>query len=173
MALFFRPVFPHWWRKSAAVFLALSWLAGLMLGVVLFVHTDGCFSSLMRGALDDTVSIVVRISVAVLPFLFSAFAVYIFKPGLLLPVCFLKAFAFSFVSVGVLSSFGSGGWALRWLLMFTDILSLPVLYFYWRQHISGDVCFSGSGTFFMLSLLILIGCIDCCCISPFLAGLIS
>lgn len=172
MARFFHQDLPLWWRKGSAVFLALFWTVGLLFGVSFFFFAGKIFSSLMLGVLYGSVSIVGLLCVTVLPFLFSAFAVYLSEPWLLLLVSFWKAFQFSFVSLSILSCFGSAGWLFRWLLMFSDLISLPVLFWYWSRYISGEQGFSCTESLLILSVCILIGSFDYGYVSPFLAELI-
>lgn len=172
MARFFHHGLPLWWRKGSACFLALSWFLGLLSGAAIFFSAGIAYFSWMRGVLHGSVSIVGLLCVTVLPFLLSAFAVFISEPWLLLPISFGKALLFSFISLCVLESFGSAGWLVRWLLMFSDLLFVPVLYWFWHRHISGEHCFSGSVSLLLLSLCILIGSIDFCYVSPYLANLI-
>lgn len=160
-------------RSKYSVALALFWICGILCGASLFLMAGSSNASLMRGLVSGSVSIVGLLGVTVLPFLISAYAVSISEPKLLFPVCFGKAFCFSYVSAGILWSFGSAGWLIRWLLMFSEFLTLPVLYGYWQRHISGKHPFSGMETGCILALLILIGSVDYRCISPFLAMLIN
>lgn len=173
MARFYHRDFPQYWRKGSTVFLAFFWCFGLVCGILTYFSADTVFSSLMRRTLTGSVSIVSLLGVPILPFLFSAFAVFISEPRLLVLVSFGKAFLFSFVSLGVIQAFGSAGWLIRWLLMFSNCMSVPVLYWFWQRHISAVrpvkimdlVCF--------LCIGLLIGSIDYCMISPFLARLIE
>jgi hypothetical protein len=77
-----------------------------------------------------------------LPFLFSAFAVYISAPGLLFLIAFVKAAASGFFFTAVHTAFGSCGWLVRYLLFFTDVFGSVLLYHYWLRHISGIRCCS-------------------------------
>lgn len=172
MARIFHHGLPDFWRKGSTTFLALSFLLGLVFGVAVFSAAGDSFLSLMRGILSGSVSIVGLLCVTFLPFLFSAFAVSISEPWLLLPVSFGKAFLFSLVSLGLLQGFGSAGWLVRWLLMFSDLVSLPLLYGFWQRHISGERRYCFAECFALLSFFFLIGSVDYCCISPFLADLI-
>ena len=60
-------------------------------------------------------------------------------PVMLFVLCFLKAFLFSFVSMGVLAYAGSGGWLLRYLFLFSDCVTLPVLFGYWFGFVSAPI----------------------------------
>ena len=165
--------FPNWWRKGSTVFLALSFSLGFTFGLFLFLISGDSLFSLMRRTLYGSVSIVSLSLALLLPFLFSAFAVFISKPGMLLLISFCKAFLFSLISLGVLASLGSSGWLIRYLLIFGDIVTLPILYLFWQRHISGERTLCSTEVFSIVSLIFLIGSIDFCIVSPFLTGLIN
>ena len=126
----------------------------------------------MRGAVGRPVSIVGLLCVTIFPFLFSAFAVYISEPWLLLPVSFGDAFVLSFVSLGVMQCYGSAGWLVRWLLTFSASLAAPLLYLYWLRHLTGRRRFSSLEAACVLCLYALIGSVDFRLISPLLVRLI-
>lgn len=171
MARFLHHDFPTWWRKCCTAFLASSWLLGLIVGCLIFYAAGYECVSWMRAAADSRVSIVGLLSVIILPFLFSAFAVYISHSWLLLIVAFGKAVSFSLVSLGILISFGSAGWLMRFLLMFSDLCALPLLFLFWMRFISGERRITlRSGLLFSAAGLV-IGSIDFYLISPILAGL--
>lgn len=173
MARFFCPDSPHWWRKGCRFFLACSWLSGLACGILVYLSAGGLLVSLMRSTVYVPVSIVGLLCVTTLPFLFSALAVFLSKPGLLLPICFGKAFLLAFVSIGIFQAFGSAGWLLRWLLLFGDCASVPVLYWFWLRYLPGTRPLCGWEAFSMLSLGVLIGSVNYSVISPFLVRLIE
>ena len=160
-------------RRGSTLVLALFWISGILSGVAAFCFAGNPLLPMMRGILDGSVSIVGLLCVTVFPFLVSAFAVYICAPWLLFAVSFLKGFLFGFLSAAILVAFGSAGWLIRWFLMFSELVSLPLLYWFWVRNISGERGFSGAEVLVILSLLILIGSVDYCCISPFLAMLIN
>ena len=172
MARFLLHESPKSSRKGSTVFLALSFSAGLTGGILTFIAAGQSIFPLMRSTLSGSVSIVSLLCVTALPFLFSAVAVFLSGPQLLFPIAFGKAFFFSFFSLGTMAAFGSAGWMIRCLLMFSDLMGLPLLYYYWQRHIPGGHAFSSMEAFAFFSLFFLIGSIDFCLISPFLAGLI-
>lgn len=173
MARFFCSGLPHWWRKGCRFFLAFSWLAGLACGILVYLSAGNFLLSLMRSTLYVPVSIVGLLCVTTFPFLLSAFAVFLSKPVLLLPICFGKAFLFAFASIGILQAFGSAGWLLRWLLLFSDCASIPLLYWFWLRYLPGYRSLSGWEAASMLSLWLLIGSVNYSVISPLLARLIE
>ena len=144
-------------RKGMPLFLAASWLCGFVFGV--FCYSTSCpeFTSLMRRAFSCSVSIVGLLNAALIPFLLSTLFIATSMPLLLPGLCFVKAFLFSFVSIGVLKSFGSGGWLLRYLFLFSDCVTLPFLFGYWFGCLSTTIksrpVFATCVVFLLLSLV--------------------
>lgn len=173
VARFFCPDLPNLWRRGCRFFLACFWLSGFLCGISVYLSAGRTLVSLMRSTLLVSVSIVGMLCVTTLPFLLSAFAVFLSRPVLLLPICFEKAFLFAFVSIGIIQAYGSAGWLLRWFLLFSDCTSVPMLYWFWLRHISGDRPLDGLGVALMCALGLLIGSVNYSVIPPFLAGLID
>lgn len=172
VARFFCPDLSNLWRKGCRFYLACFWLSGFLCGILVYLYAGRTLVSMMRSTLRVSVSIVGMLCVTTLPFLLSAFAVFLSKPALLLPICFGKAFLLAFVSIGMLQAFGSAGWLLRWILLFSDFVYVPLLYCFWLRHISGVRPLDSWETALMCSLGLLIGSVNFSVISPFLAGLI-
>lgn len=138
MGVHFQWKLPGWWRRACVLYLAFSWCAGLLSGVFLASSAGSTSFPMMRAAVESRVSIVSLLVAGFLPFLFSAFAVSISQPMLLLPICFFKAFTFAFCAALVTAAFGSAGTLLRLLLLFSDSCTLPVLCWFCLRHIRGD-----------------------------------
>lgn len=171
MARFLHPELSPAFRKWGELLLALSFVCGLLFGILLFRVAGNSLISLMPGILTCPVSIVDLLIPFTLPFLLSAIAVYLCIPGTLPFICFLKTTQFSFVSCGVMASFGSSGWLIRILFLFSDICCLALLYLYWLRHISVGRLFSRIEVCFFLVAAVLITGIDYLVIFPFLQGL--
>ncbi len=171
MARFFHSDISAFWRKCATPLLACVWMLGLVAGSAVFLSAGTVSASRMPWAFSSQVSIVGLLCVTGLPFLFSAFAVYVSHPGWMLPVVFLKAVSFASVSLGLLTGFGSAGWLMRLLLMFSDLCSLPLLMIFWIRYLPGERSLRFSGIAVFLFCALAIGSIDYCFVSPFLAAL--
>lgn len=165
--------FPMQPRKHRRIFLALCFYGGLLLGAVLATQAEESFISWMRTVQVQRVSIVSLLGAAFLPFLISAYAVLISQVWLLFPVCFLKAFSFGFCVAGVSYVFGSAGWLVCGLLLFTDLCTMPMLLFFWLRHIDGAHRPQLAESALTASLLFLAGSLDHCLITPFLAEIIN
>lgn len=164
---------PTWRCKESKVLLACAWFSGLVAGVFCSLSASDSLFPTMRAAVQSCMSIPGLLSAILLPLLFSAFAVYISQPWLLIPIAFVKTFRFSFLAVGVMAAYGSAGWLIRWLLMFSDSLMLPVLWWYWSASLDRRGLAIAKASAVVLSVMIMIGSLDYCVISPFLANLIS
>ena len=159
------PLQPRKWRR---IFLALCYCAGLLMGSIVAAQAQESIASWMRTAEFQRVSIVSLLSVTCLHFLISAAAVLIAQVRLFYPVCFLKAFSFGFCAGGVYLVFGSAGWLVCGLLLFTDLCSMPLLYLFWQRYIDGSRRLVLTDAVLPASLLFLIGSLDHCIITPFL-----
>lgn len=151
--------------------LAFVWFAGLLFGSFFYHLSEPSFLFLMRGISFDSVSIVGLFLSGLFPFLFSAYAVVDSKPVLVFIVCFLKAFFFTLISLMLNFGFCDGGWLVQRLIMFHEILTIPVLYTFWCRILRLMGLPSASECMGWLSLVFLIMTLDCRLLDPFLTGL--
>ena len=116
--------------------LAMCWICGLLLGVAPYFFFSQEALSLMHRTVSYSASIVGLLNAALLPFLLSAVFAAFSMPWAIGGICLVKAFLFSFVSLGILVSSDTGGWLLRYFLLFCDCTALPLLYWYWLRSVS-------------------------------------
>ena len=159
-------------RNRAVVLLTIIWLFGLLLGAIIAVASGDTFFLLMRTAASSRVSIVGLIACSYLPFLFSAYAVYIGKFQLLYLCCFFKALLFALCACASLFAYDSAGWLVRILLQFSDILLLPVLCWFAIRQISGLNTLKRDFSL-CTACFVVAGSLDYCVVSPFLVLLID
>lgn len=160
-------------RKGSHSYLAFSWVSGLILGILAYLSAGRSGLTLMRSVPYAPVSIVGALCVSLFPVLISAYAVFLSNYFLLLPVCFAKAFLFSFVSSGIFHAFAGAGWLMRIMLLFTDWTSLPILYWFWLRSLSRNPSRHLWEAIPACSLIGFLGCIQFRVISPFLVRLIE
>ncbi len=164
--------FLSWFRRDS-VRLWLVWILGLSLGTIFASHADPTYYTMMRLAASGQMSIVGLAASILLPFLFSAYAVLIGKPSLLLGVCACKAFSFGYSGTLARGAFGTAGWLIQPLLQFTQICMIPVLCCFCLRHISGKRSTVTRELVFCLVLLAICAGFDYFVVSPFLAKLID
>ena len=126
----------------------------------------------MRSCLYGSVSIVRLLSVTALPFLISALAVMLSCQWLVFVTAFAEGFAAFFTATGIICAFGGAGWLLWLFLCFTEVVSLPVLYWYFMCCLNKQEGLWQLQSLLAGALLFLAGSIDFCLIAPFLADLI-
>ena len=160
-------------RKWSRWLLAFCWIVGLGLGVLTFRHTGEYTVATMYLRKWDQVSIISLFSCALLPFLFSAFAVYLHRPGLLLIICLVRAFLYGYVLLSVCSAFSGAGWLLRWLLLFTDSCTAALFFGYSWRHIHDTFGYFAAGFGFCTAAVAMIVGVDYKFILPFLRQLLS
>lgn len=152
-----------WYRRNrSCILLAFCWTSGFIAGFLFYNYNLHTLSSLMRRIVFTPVSIVGLTLTFLLPFLFSAFAVFNHTPIWIFPISAYKAFSFSIVSIGLVDSMGSAGW-LYWILLLTgDILSMPVLYLYWlRSLLNVHGMYAKTMTFLPIVVFLLGGVNNC------------
>lgn len=156
-------------RMLCSPALPFCWCLGFLFGVFLFLYAGTPGVSLMRRTVYGSVSIVSLIGIGLLPFLFTAYAVFLSELRLLFLICFCKACMFAFVSIGISVAFSSAGWMMRGLLVYYDSILCVLLYFLWHRLLAGRKVY----WFAIIFAGVLAGSIEYYIISPFLAGLIE
>lgn len=163
--------FIHFPRRLDSCFLLfIFWISGLFFGIGLFCSNSIEISSLMHGLHISSVSIVSLIIAVLFPFLFSAFAVYFSFPWIVLPISFIKAAGYSFLSMSILSFFGTSGWLIRFLIMFHDIIICPVWYAFNRRFLRDSTPISFAGWLGITALVVLIVILEYRAILPIYSG---
>ena len=162
--------FPSYERKKQYVFKLLQafiWILGIVLGFGFSFQTTVYTSSLMLSAANCRLSIVGLLFVLIFPFLISFVLFRLFKPLLVLPILFFKAFSFSCCVFSIVLAFGDAGWLARWLLVFSNSLAVVIYIRFCLRHAAGDNETLKRDFIISLVSVTAIGCIDYFIISPF------
>ena len=105
----------------------IPWLIALFLGTYCAAMSDPSVFSLVRRPTFGKVSTVCLMAAQLLPFLFAAYAAYISNSILLISVGSVKLFSFGFIGYLIWAAFGSAGWLIRFLMLFSDVTLVPIL----------------------------------------------
>ena len=152
-------------RKYATACLAYSWILGLISGLWVVHYADLSLPEIENSFRYYTpVSI---FSIALLPVLISALVVFAEQFWLLLPISFLKAFSFAYVSALVIGSYGPASWLVQLLLVFSDCISLPFLWLFWCRMLKSTHRITFSMVLPITLVAFSIGVLDFKVISPF------
>ena len=173
MARFLHPDSFLTFRKYGRIILALSGVAGFSLGFFLYCSVGFSDISWMYAAFCRRVSIVDLLIPFIRPFSISVFTVYMNYSHLLPGICFLKSTAYSFVSCLTLDLFGSAGWIMRLLAMFSGICHMVLLYWYWFRHCSDTRLFSYAETAVIVFMAVLIIGFDFLFVLPILGDILN
>ena len=160
-------------RNYRFLYLASAMLVGAIFGVFLAMQSTDIFLPLMRAAAGCRMSIVGLIASRFLPFLFSAFAVYIAQHWLLIPIFFIKGCAITWCGCLTVAAFGSAGWLVQPLFQFSDILLMPVLFWFCIRRIVQTHAAIWRDLKICGAAFVLAGALDYCIISPFLVMLLT
>lgn len=155
--------------KCSTAILAFSWTMGLAVGLCAIV--SGCCDAIFYQAADITPTFFSIISVLLLPIMIAVLAVFIGQCWLIFPMAFLKAVAFAYVGWSVVITFGSAGWLIRLLLLFSDCASMPLLWWFWNKALVSDFDALVPASVAAVLTILGIGIVDYGVISPFLVSL--
>ena len=156
-------------RKYAVPALACSWILGLLFGIRVGQIAFFDFNSMAATFPGNT--FVSLLAVMLFPIVVSVLIMYMGQPWLLLIVAFLKSFSFAYVSWIVMCDFGSAGWMIQLLIMFSDCLSLPLLWWYWCSLLRRTQHSLISMSIPILLATIAVGILDNRFIAPILSAL--
>ena len=153
--------------------LLLIWLAGLFTGYVLAHNARIDLTSVMLPIATRRVSIVGFLLVLTVPLIVSAICINLSVQWLFIPIAYIKAFFFSYSSCCIILSFGTAGWLVQWLYLFSDSIAISFMLLFWFRNLEPDRG-SARRDFVMLFLMIIaIGCVDYYIISAFLSTLFN
>lgn len=172
MVRFFRTHFLQYPRRVNVTILAFTLLLGYSFGSIVSCFASPILFQLMRTGAMNGVSIVSVLPILLFPFLVSALAVFLRLKWLLLLVAFLKAFLFSYLGSHIFRLFPTSGPLFAVFFLTSDLLSMPVLCWFWFRCISD----SDSLVRALIPVFFLvfgIGLFDYLVTSPFLASLLS
>ena len=158
--------------KQSMLLLSSLWIMGLLSGIWVFAASDPSVISLMRSAVYSPVSIVGLLFVTGLPFLLSAFAVFLSCRWLVLSIVFCKGICLSYVSLGVMLSFGNAGWLICLLAGFSDAVAAPLLFWFWMTCFEDNDPLRRYKCLMTAAIVILAGSVEYSLIQPFLAELL-
>ena len=156
-------------RKCGTMILAFTWTLGLCLGLCAMVVGSNYDAFLRAVELKPTFFSIM--SILLLPIVISVLAVFAGQRWILYPLAFLKAFAFAYVGWSIVLTFGSAGWLIRLLVMFSDCASVPLLLWYWNRVLTSEGNAMVPATVSVVLTVLGIGLIDYEVISPFLVNL--
>ena len=155
---------------TCKLMLCFCWIGGLLFGLFAAVNAGDSFFLTMRG--DVSTMSIPGLLITFLPFLLTAFAVFLPHPGYLVPVVLWEAFSYGFCGYGLSAAYHGAAWLIRCLLMFSQIASVTLLMWLWLRKCDSPDSFSPVTLVACGAAVALIGALDFCLVSPFAVMLI-
>ena len=155
---------------TCKLLIGFCWISGLLFGMYAASVAGDTFLLMMRGDVS-TVSIP-GLLIAFLPFLLTAFAVFLPHPGFLIPLVLWQSFSYGFCACGLSAVYHGAAWLVRFLLMFSQIATVPLLMWLWLRKCDFPDSFRTGELAACGAAVILIGVLDYCMVSPFAAMLL-
>ena len=166
-------IFPSGSERRPPASIASLWVFGLIFGSICAVAGRSVLTPLIFSAASASAPLFQLLLITLLPVVFSFCAALWGEYWLLQPIIFGKAFLFAYVASAITVTYGTAGWLVRFLLMFTDFCTLPLLLWYWIQLYTRRRSQLFASTALFLVFFLLIGVLDTHFISPFLTNVIS
>ena len=151
-------------------FLAFLWVCCLLMGILL-AYNDLSIFLLMRTAVSCHVSIVGLTVVLILPILFSIVGLIFRKFVINYLILAVKALLTGYLLYGLLICYGSAGWLIRCLMLFSDNTVTIILLWLMFRHINGNRGTLAVDSIISVFLAVTIGITDYLFVSPFLCSL--
>ena len=139
----------------------------LILGTLFAAFADASVFSVMRRAAFAPVSIVMSLAAQLIPFLIAAYAASILRLKLIYAVCGCKLFFFAYTGALIWIAFGSVGWLIRFLFLFSDIILVPLFCWYCFRRTMGGFD-EKKDLWICVGVCVITALLNCLFISPFL-----
>ena len=148
------------------LFLALAWLAGIILGFYFPFSEPDRIASMMRRLPCEPVSIVGLVACVGIPFTASILCLYFSAPYILIAIAFLKAFSTGLCMAALQLAYGDATWLANWLLCFCDSCFTPLLLWFMYRCVGRDTP-KRRVPAVLLVIAIAFVCADYCIVSSF------
>ena len=159
--------------RNTSILLGVAWSAGFFCGGLAALALVDVFRESTFRFVSAYQSPITFWLPTFLPFLFSALAVYLRIPKLLVLICAIKAALFGFCGCSICLSYHQSSWLVLVLFLFTDLCTVPVLYLYWLRSLCAKNSASWSTYLCFGSFFLAICAIDWYFILPFTEYLFS
>ena len=152
--------------KYLCTSLLILWFGGLLFGAYSATYAVPFVSSSIH---SDQLSVLELVLVRLLPVWVMLLALYLSNTSLLMLLFLFKAFFFAFASATIALSLTSSAGLIIFLMLFSEIFSLPVL---WLIFISSDGRFFLRRSVLFIAIVLIVTALDSVCIVPFLRRLL-
>lgn len=156
-------------ERVCALVLSIVFSAGL--GALFATIAGDFYFLLMHRAGNVSVSIVGSVIAVLIPFLVSVYLIAHSKLWLAYLICGIRIFTLASSCYATIHSFGTAGWFMQGMLHFPQLCLTPVLI--WLMFLRFTGKYSRLVGLYCIIFAAIVGMINFCLISPFLANLID
>lgn len=145
--------------------LAFLWTVSIAIGMYMAFGLKEVNISFMQGVVSQHISFAGLAVILLLPLFISIIALWLGFKELIRILCCLRGLVLGYCLLGLLQAFGSAGWLVCTMLLFSNIAGSLILFCIWVS--------SSFNKIFSLIFVVLIGCMDYFLISPYLVYIIN
>lgn len=157
--------------KYPIIFTGAFWIAGLVSGGVVAYHAEPSVIAIVRTSVTYVASLPGLLLMLFLPAVLSVIVAKNFSAYWVMPLVFVKAMCFGFACCICCDAFGSAGWLIRCLLLFSDTVSAFALVCLWLR-LFFNPAFSTKQTIKHITILSIgLFCFEHFVVSPFVVSL--
>ncbi len=143
----------------------IIWVCGLLSGLYVVSMSDDSAYCVFRLFLYSQSTLFGLLLTQMLPLAFTCFIFWLSKPCLTSLFVYIKAFLFAYCAFGIVLAYGTAGWMIRWIILFSSSCStLPLLWFWCRN-------FTKKGESYCQDLLVCAFSLILICVFDYLAVL--
>ena len=153
----------NWYRYILHFF----WILGGILGCLSALMMPERTAELMFHSVTASVNLSGLIASVFLPVLLSGISVYLCRRWILIAAAFFKAISFTYISVGLASSFPVSGWLIQFFMLFSDWCMMPILLWFWTRAGSCNNATANKDLMYLIISGILVFVFDYCIVLPF------
>ena len=162
-------VFNH---RNLQFYIILSWCFGLYLGLHIIPLTFPQPNLTLHDGFSGHLHLLSLLLTTFIPFTLTHICIQCKKKGILPILCFLKATFFGFSLFIMRICFSSGAWLAAILFLFTDLVNICLLLWFWLRQGKSNTITVRKDTIIFSTILIFACFFDHFAISPFLQRII-
>ena len=160
-------------NRGRILIFSCLWLLGFLLGLYFITASGDSFLILVREAALNKPSLSGLLFVMYFPLIVSFTAIYFSSPGIIYFWALIKSFLFSSCLCGIVAAFGSSGWLVRSLLLFSNSAVTVGILLFWRRTLTHTYRKAMKELLIFAVVFTAIGFIDYFLVSPYLAILMN
>lgn len=159
--------------NQSIICLSCCWVLGLVIGVIVSLNTNVSYDALVKLLFSSKLSAINVLLTIVFPYLLTLLSYKLLRWKGICVLATCKAFLYCWTATTIVNCFGSAGWLLRCVLIFSNSVSVVFLIWFWIRNCSQAYTSKYLDLLLCLFLSLVVAFIDYSIISPFGVHLLS